>query len=159
MSEEIKHLYYRQIECDKSDETKISSFVDCGYNIFMDVKEPNLSETLHSIFDYEAGDVYAWPCDNIEKEEIDRLYTLGQRSFVLVFGYKEVIIYDLRYITQSEYIEFNKKQNANRVNFANDIMDAVTKEVNDLDVIEYLENYVKKSIEEKLKKYESMPQF
>jgi hypothetical protein len=83
-----------------------------------------VSEILHSIFNFDAGDSYAWPCDNISKEEIDKLWTAGQRAFVLQFGYKEVIFYDLRIITQEELTQFCKDEKANRDNRMNKIIAA-----------------------------------
>lgn len=104
-----QHLFYRTIErnLDKTAE----GFVDRRYSVWMDINaNSKISELLHMAFDYEEGDNYPWPCDNITKEEIDKLWLAGQRAFILMFGYKEVILYDLKIITQDDYINFMKKE-------------------------------------------------
>jgi hypothetical protein len=122
-----KHLFYRKIEKNFGTFKKIDNpnFVDCGWSGLLNINENSkMSEILHSVFNFDAGDSYAWPCDNISKEEIDKLWASGQRAFVLQFGYKEVILYDLRIITQEELTQFYKDEKTTRDNIRNKIIEA-----------------------------------
>jgi hypothetical protein len=121
-----KHLFYRKIEKNLGAFRKIENpkFVDCGWSAFMDVNENSkMSEILHSVFNFDAGDSCTWPCDNISKEEIDKLWSSGQRAFVFQFGYKEVILYDLRIITQKEIVQFYEDEKTNRANAISKIIE------------------------------------
>jgi hypothetical protein len=112
MTDCIRHLFYRRMERKLqpvgNDFPGGSTFVG-SYNIHFDVNpSTKMSGLLHQVFNFDAGDVYGWPCDNITKEELDRLYDAGQRAFVLNLGYKEVILYDIKLITQDEYLTYNR---------------------------------------------------
>jgi len=141
-----KHLFCRTIErnLNKTED----GFVDNDFSVWANINENSkISELLHMVFDYEAGDTYAWPCDNITKQEIDKLWEEGQRAFVLIMsGYKEIIIYDLKIITQDEYMSFIKKEKETK----KDLITKLTEVVNELSEPELSESdlqHVSKDIE------------
>ena len=140
------HLFYRIIE-------KIDGhYQDSYWSVFEDINvDSKLSGILHAIFNYDAGDVYAWPCDNIEKEEVDRLWYSGQRSFVFDFGYKEAIIYDIRTTTEEEYAVFMEEQKSKRTNLINEILELFSD--NGGEDLKDLENYTRIDLEKILRKY------
>ncbi len=117
-----KHLFFRIISNEKPTLSHHREDYECFMNIRSDSK---ISEILHSYFNLEYGDVYAWPVDNITKEEIDKLWDKGQRAFVLNFGYKEVVLYDVKIINQDEWMEFCKAEKKRKIDYINSILEVM----------------------------------
>ena len=125
-----KHLFYRKITIQYGE-------IDREYSIFCEVDEKsNISSILHSVFNFDAGDVYAWPVDNITKEELDNLWKKGQRSFIFNFGYKTVIYYDLKIVTNSEWKKIDNviriKREQKRIDIINLIQDEVELDISSI---------------------------
>jgi len=107
-----KHLFYRKMErYIDLPHIKGTDFGEPEWKMVMDISEnAKISELIHSAFNYEAGDSYAWPSDNLSKEEFEKLWSLGQRSFTFLCGCHEVLIYDIKVITQEEFQEIKYKE-------------------------------------------------
>ena len=116
-----KHLFFRIIS-NRSEESPTSLRYKGDYECFMDIGDSKISEALHSYFNFEYGDVYAWPVDNMTKEEIDELWDRGQRAFVLDFGYKEIVLYDIKIITHEDWVNFCELEKKRKTDYINSIV-------------------------------------
>lgn len=128
-----KHIFYQAIE------RKNGKFSESYCAMLYDIKTDKISEALHIVFDFNAGDNYGWPYKNLSKEEVDRLYALGQRSFVFSDGeYYELILFDIKFIADEdeESIVSKNKEFQENVKLAKGrkIYDLVEKFVNDNNV-------------------------
>lgn len=52
-----------------------------------------VSKQIQQAYNWLAGDVYAWPGDDICEEEIDKLFSIGKRFFILnsLYGAEYVV--------------------------------------------------------------------
>lgn len=141
------HLFFKIIERKNS----LPVGKDGDYSLFMDVGEgeEKISEIIHSWINYEEGDSYAWSVKNIEKEEIDKLWNMGQRAFVLNFGYKETILYDITLITHEEYRKYLEIERKGKELFVDNIFNVCKEyDTSDLDDLPYLRKDLKKALKQ-----------
>jgi hypothetical protein len=106
-----KYLFYRKMERRLDlPHQKGTNFDAPVYSCLSGFKETTrISEAIHSMFNFEACDVCAWPSSHITKEEVDRLWLHGQRSFSFLQGCHEVMLYDVRFMSFEEYKQFEEE--------------------------------------------------
>ena len=105
----MNNFLYRLIERDKNTNT----VKDCYWSSYNAHPNAKISEIMHSII-FDEGKVIVWPCKNITQEEMDKLWEKGQRAFVLDFSYKEVIMYDIKFMSDKEWRDFIAKEDAKK---------------------------------------------
>lgn len=80
------------------------------YGLFTGVSEKDsIADVFHELFNLNDGDNYAWQVHNYTKERVNELWEQGQRSFVFQRDSKEVIYYDIRFVTDNQYRQFLKE--------------------------------------------------
>ena len=61
-----------------------------------------ISDYVHSAFNYEAGDVYGWPPNNIEPEYVDQWFAKGQTKFVCHTGQYVNLVIDIEIVNDTD---------------------------------------------------------
>jgi hypothetical protein len=69
-----------------------------------------ISDYIHSAFNSEEGDVYGWPNVNLEPEQVDELYSKGQRTFVFIGSYRGEQIITVGIVETDEYDQRRREQ-------------------------------------------------
>tara|TARA_R110000824_G_scaffold12226_6_gene53559 strand:- start:21990 stop:22409 length:420 start_codon:yes stop_codon:yes gene_type:complete len=134
------NLFFRLIDSSAGyDETE--------WHAFMDVNpDSNMSDMIHSWFNFESGDAYGWQPDNITKEQLDSGWAEGINAFVFDLGFKTLVMYDIQIINRKELILFREDNEHKEAEKLNNIIEIV-EDYFDIDLNEpYILEHLKKSL-------------